>query len=282
MDVLHLIPFLIVTLIYFPFLAQTGAEKLAAIVNFGYNESKQFLWIVGLIRWSYVLQLIAYPIIIYQQIFKCIKQPTHPINPARHRQFKWLLLLNSLFLIYGGLMLLYFLLVDWNIGGIEKDFYISAIMCFAIYSISYVGMMNPDLLNDVTFINKIKVSKYAHSRIRETEAHRIIGLLEFQMKQQQLFLNHDLNLQQVATTLQISRHLISQALNSILNKSFHQYVNEYRITHAIHLLRTKKAGHNLKTIMYASGFNNRASFNNNFKKLTGMTATEFLKKEMIG
>lgn len=280
-EISHFLPFFCITLFYFPILIKTGEEKLAIAANFGQDETAYYLWIVFLIRWSLTLQLITYPLFIYQQIYRYLERLGTQLNSQQNQQIKWILVFNSLFLIYGVMMLLYFLLLHWNIGGIEKDFYISAVMCFAIYSISFVGMVNPNLLKKIAFIDKIKITKYAHHRINKEEAQKILNLLESQMKQQQLFLNHDLNLHQVATIIQISRHLISQSLNSLLNKSFHQYVNELRIAYAINLLKTKSETDNLKTIMYASGFNNRASFNNNFKKVMGMTASEYLKKEVV-
>ena len=64
-----------------------------------------------------------------------------------------------------------------------------------------------------------------------------------------------------------------------MKKSFNEYLNERRVLHAQQLLDTMSQEHNIKTIMYMSGFNNRASFNNNFKKVLGMTASEYVKSK---
>ena len=97
------------------------------------------------------------------------------------------------------------------------------------------------------------------------------------MQLNQLFLNPDPKLDEVALELDLPKHHISQALSLQKGITFTEFVNMYRIKYAKGLLDDYATDKTIKTIMHSSGFNNRASFNNNFKKLIGMTASDYLK-----
>jgi len=174
-------------------------------------------------------------------------------------------------------MLFYVVLVHANIGGIWKDYPISLVMCIAVYAISYFSITNPDLLKGEKFLERIKVLKYHKTRLSEAYLSTTILNFERVVTTEMLFLDADLKINNVAEILQIPKHHISQALSLTLGKSFNEYLNELRVIHAQHLLDQIAEHDSIKTIMYSSGFNNRASFNNNFKKHIGMTASEYIK-----
>lgn len=102
----------------------------------------------------------------------------------------------------------------------------------------------------------------------------VVGLLE----REKLYLDHDLNLQQLSTRLASNQKYISQAINEHSETSFTRLVNRYRVNEAKRLILATSSGSvNLNDIGYQSGFNNRVSFYRNFKEETGFTPTEFLK-----
>lgn len=275
-DVLHFLPFIVLTAIYFPFFLLSGLEKRELAFQVFSQQDDGGFHIGSLINWLLALQLLVYAAWIFYEVRKKNK-----VEGDRQQHFRWLTFLNSLFFLYGALMLIYFILIWLQIGGIQKDFYISAVMCLAIYSISYVGMVTPNLLKGEEFLNRIRQPKYRRTPLKTAYLEEVIDKLEQLMRAEKLYLTADISLHEIAEQLAISRHHISQALSVRLDRTFHEYINAYRVTHAQELLNDLPAGENIKTVMYASGFNNRASFNNNFKKFTGMTATAFLKQKQI-
>ena len=280
--ILHLLPFLILTIIYWRFLILSGQEKMEMMAAVGESSSSLYVLLGKSLNWLLSIQLIAYPILIYSELKRYLETHKNNMDENKERQLKWVKFLNHLFLLYGILMLSYFILVAFQVGGIEKDFYISAVMCIAIYSISYVGMTSPNLLKGEKFLERIQNFKYGKTRLEEKQLEEIIAKLESYMQTEKIFVDADIGLDQVAEKMDLPKHYISQALSLRLDKTFHQYINKYRVEHALELLKNLSEEDNIKTVMYASGFNNRASFNNNFKKITGMTATEFLKKGKSG
>ncbi|WP_343488453.1 AraC family transcriptional regulator [Allomuricauda sp. d1] len=59
----------------------------------------------------------------------------------------------------------------------------------------------------------------------------------------------------------------------ITNKTFTQFVNEYRLVHASKLLAEQKMS--ITEVCFASGFNNFSHFNKSFKAFTGQNPSEY-------
>jgi AraC-like DNA-binding protein len=58
-------------------------------------------------------------------------------------------------------------------------------------------------------------------------------------------------------------------------KSFHMVLNEIRVGHACKLLIENKM--NISGISYESGFNNISNFNEQFKKIKGITPSQYIR-----
>ncbi len=94
------------------------------------------------------------------------------------------------------------------------------------------------------------------------------------MEEQQLYLDANLKLTDLATKLGTNRTTISNCINSMRQCTFTQFVNNYRIRHAQQLMRNtpdKRASE----VWMESGFATETSFFRTFKTLVGMTPTEW-------
>lgn len=275
--ILHFLPFIVLSLLFSPILVLSGSEKLALMQSFAEGNYPAWSYYTHHLKWLLCAQLIIYPLWIYRELVHYLNTHKESITLEKQQQIHWLYFFNSLLFLYGLLMFVYFLLVAFEIGGIEKDYYISFVMCIAIYSISYLGMNNPSLLKGEPLLQRILPKKYKNTALSGAQLAKIIQQLETLMETEQLYLEADLNLQQLANQTKIPRHHLSQALNQHRQQTFHEFINQYRIEYACQQLQTTAATKNIKTIMYESGFNNRVSFNNYFKKYKGMTASAYLK-----
>lgn len=274
-DSLHFLPFLVITYLYAPAIFLSGADKLALMSTPSEVSSKgSFLITIGIfLPWFFSGQIIVYA----SCILRKLNNKWRGAGLANNAQLQWLKVLDLLFLLYGLLMFLYYVMVSLDIGGIQKDYYISAVICVAIYAISYVGMINPSLLNGELLLAKIAQPKYAKNRMSDAYLQQIATRLKEQVSTNRSLLNADTTLDSFAQQLAIPKHHITQALNLEIGQSFYQFLNSHRIAYACLLLEQLSPGENIKTVMYASGFNNRVSFNENFKKQMGMTASQYLR-----
>lgn len=93
-----------------------------------------------------------------------------------------------------------------------------------------------------------------------------------------VYTNPDLSINDVAKDTGISSRNISKAINIVLEKNFFELVNGLRIEKSKTLLTEKKERRlTLDTIAEQCGFNSRFTFNDAFKKSTGMTTSQWLK-----
>lgn len=92
---------------------------------------------------------------------------------------------------------------------------------------------------------------------------------------EQIYLTPNLSLDLLSQELQIPKHHLSQLFNIYLEKSFRQFVADYRISHAIALLNHNNGRLTIETLAHMCGFNSKTSFNRYFKEKTGVTPSEF-------
>jgi AraC-like DNA-binding protein len=92
-----------------------------------------------------------------------------------------------------------------------------------------------------------------------------------------MFRDPDLTLPDVAEALDVPPHLLSQYLNDNLGKSFTSFVNEYRVRAVEQELQKEDHQLTLEAIGNECGFRSNSSFYNAFKKVKGMTPSQFRK-----
>jgi len=94
----------------------------------------------------------------------------------------------------------------------------------------------------------------------------------------------ELSLTLLAGKLELPARELSQIINTVLNKSFNDFINEYRIRYVISKMLDPAYKHiTLLGIAYESGFNSKATFNRTFKQITGKTPLTYkagLEKEV--
>ncbi|MEL6254075.1 MAG: helix-turn-helix domain-containing protein [Bacteroidota bacterium] len=128
---------------------------------------------------------------------------------------------------------------------------------------------------------KPKESKrYNGKKIEGQKADELIEKLKGKVEAEQLFLQPNLKLEELARSLNISRHQLSQLLNDNLGKSYSLFINEYRIEYAKGLL-LQEENLSIEAIAYEVGFNSKSSFYSIFKKLSGETPANFKARQLL-
>lgn len=129
----------------------------------------------------------------------------------------------------------------------------------------YAKRKDSPLLKSKTSVNDEKLE----------ELKALLPGLEKLMETEKLYLNPNLSLGDLAEALQTKPYLLTQLLNRVLQKSFNDFVNEYRVQETIRLLNDQNYAHyNLMAIALESGFNSKATFNRIIKKFTGKSPKE--------
>ena len=98
------------------------------------------------------------------------------------------------------------------------------------------------------------------------------------MDEQKLYLNTSVTLGDIAQKLDIAPCYVSQLINETFKQNFRDFINKYRIEESKRMLTQQNQQLNILGIALDSGFNSKSSFNNAFKKHTGITPKEFKKR----
>ncbi len=98
-----------------------------------------------------------------------------------------------------------------------------------------------------------------------------------ELESKQLYLNNELSLSELAHHFGLSNQQLSEILNRDLEVGFYDLLNQQRLRHAEALLRD--TSDKITDVMLASGFNNKVTFYNVFKKQHGCTPSAWRKKE---
>ena len=102
--------------------------------------------------------------------------------------------------------------------------------------------------------------------------------LQIIMNTEQLHLNRQLRLQDLAHKMDMSVQNLSYILNTGLQQSFHDFINQKRVETVQAKLAQGELQHkNLLGIAQESGFNSESSFYRIFKQFTGTTPKRYLQ-----
>lgn len=125
----------------------------------------------------------------------------------------------------------------------------------------------------------LKQPKYANLRLTEERMTAIAEAIETIMRSEKPYLHLNYTLHDLSEQLHVPTNVLSMVINSRWNLRFTDYINRYRVIHAEETLCSQdKQRKTIEAIALDSGFSNRTSFYQAFKKETGLSPNEFAKK----
>lgn len=196
-------------------------------------------------------------------------------------------------IVYGymGLIILSFILYGLASAQIISVFWMDyiLIMCNMVlfFYIVYYGYKQNAIQLVIPIAAKNK-SKHTFKILPETKTKKpeadniskihspIISELLHIMDEEQLYLEPELNIGNIANKLHIHSHQLSKIINTQLNKNFFEFVNDYRVKEFKRLVSDPKNKNiSILGLAYDAGFNSKATFYRFFKNSTGLTPSEF-------
>ncbi|MCX6283413.1 MAG: helix-turn-helix domain-containing protein [Bacteroidetes bacterium] len=124
--------------------------------------------------------------------------------------------------------------------------------------------------------DKISAIKYKGSPLTPEQKKQLAEDLESLMKNERIFIQSDLTIDQIAERLKTNSKYISQIINEFYSQNYYHYINSYRIQEAKSLM-TDPANdkYSILGISNIAGFASKSTFNTAFRKFTGTTPSEF-------
>ena len=194
------------------------------------------------------------------------------------------------YLIYGiGLIWIFVIFGNDNLLFGTAVLFVIFIGYFGINQVGVFSMQVPLIDDDIevhkaisqSFIDEIiiedKPSKYLKSGLNKEAALEIYELLKIRMDKEQLFVNSELTLAELAHILNVLPNNLSQVINTFEQKNFYDYINSKRVELFIKLVSIPENNkYTILSLAYECGFNSKSSFNKYFKKVMNLTPTEYL------
>ncbi|NET35056.1 MAG: AraC family transcriptional regulator [Cyanothece sp. SIO1E1] len=277
-DFQHFSPYILNLLLLLPFLFQDGESKIqvldyfTAIISRGTDIYQTYYYIlhIGIAYWGWHYTLKCLPLLNNYR-----ERLLANYSDIEKRQLNWM---QSIVYGFMGLFTLFVLSLVLNISSnypdfdYEQYFYLGSFVLvywMTFKSVKLEGDTAPPQTEIPTTTNTTKPV--------EVDSKQKDQLLEYMLTEKP-YLNSELTAVDLAQTLGLTRHQLSQILNEQLGKNFYDFINAYRVdAFKAHLEDPAFANYNLLGLALESGFKSKSSFNSIFKKVTGMTPSQYKK-----
>jgi AraC-like DNA-binding protein len=271
-ELFHFLPFIIHLISLLPFYLQSSEYKLSVLMNSIFTSDPVLPARYFIVRSAQDILMLVYAWMSLRTL-KIQNLNVKGKQIVRQTWLRNLVIGFAVFIFLDVLNLLELLVFKYKfVTEIESILMISSTLL--IYVLGYFAIKKPQLLSGE--LSDKGTTKYEKSGLGDELAESYLKRLIESMEVNKIFTNNELNLSLLSKELNIPQHHISQILNEKLNQSFFDFVNKYRIEEAKRLISCPNHyNYTILAIALESGFNNKVSFNSSFKKLTGLTPSEF-------
>lgn len=173
---------------------------------------------------------------------------------------------SMLFLIYS------FMEIGWFYGYFLNGLFLGnslGAFLFLLAIAAYVGEYDH-------YLKKLKRKKILKEKMKKAGSDMESQLKKL-LEEDKIFLLEDLKLSMVSSFLEVSEEVFSSFIQQKYRLNFRNYINRYRIGEAIEIFQNRESTDILKTALDV-GFSSYSTFHRSFKKETGTTPAEYLKK----
>jgi AraC-like DNA-binding protein len=271
----HFAPFALVAIALVPYYLQPGPERLAAL----YGEPDAWLSRLAVLNHFKLPHGLAY--IGATALLIRRAQRAGNVGPG----IAWLRQLTIGVGVLTGLSVVLYVLQSGASGvGLAPDGILDRLTLLAVtvfvYGIGYHGLRQPALSAVAPARNGMATElprpRYERSGLDDAQARDLLNSLLAHMDTEKPYHRGDLTLQDLADALGVAPHLLTEVLNTRLERSFYDFVNGYRVREVQARIADPASAHlSLLAIGLEAGFNSKSTFNAAFKKHAGQTPSEY-------
>lgn len=284
-DILHFIPFVVVTLNYVPFYFLNYIDKIAIVRNVvndsTYTFSRQDGILPESIQLLRPLQTLVYIflqarlIVLFRRNYKSLLE-----DPYTGSILSWL---KTFTLSIASTVVSFLIFVIAVFYGLNDKAHIDTIIYYSsipvalslLYLSSYL-VLNPSVLVGIPYINYI--SPLNHDAITKHKYEQEVNLILQYFEEKRPYLKKSLSISEVAIDLKIPLKMLSFILNHHFELNFNDFVNRYRIGEIVQRIeKGDLESYTLSSLFQESGFSNKTTFLSAFKKMHQCTPTEFVQ-----
>lgn len=129
--------------------------------------------------------------------------------------------------------------------------------------------------------DKAEAEKYKGIKMDQQECKEIVRQMKKYLEQTKCYTDQDMKMRDLAEYLHISASRLSMVFNLYLHENYYEFINRYRLAEFKRLIAGNDTGrYTIIALSEKCGFK-KSNFFSTFRKIEGMTPTEYLKKHNI-
>ena len=218
----------------------------------------------------YSLVVIGYLLVKINRYKKGLSFSKHSVTP-RLNWFK-----NVLIAIFFATLL--WIHSEFVIGYGTENYYFYPLwitVAIIIYWLGHIGIYKYGIVKERKQIRKYSSERYSIAEVHKGKSESLEAFENYIINEKN-YLDPQITLEKVASELNISAGHLSKIINTDLGVSFKDYLNNLRVTEAkTYLQNPDFSNYTLVAIGLEAGFNSKSAFNASFKKITGLTPSQF-------
>jgi putative ABC transport system permease protein len=233
--------------------------------------AEQVFWAKPVLPFFIVISIVIYLYLSQRLIERFYRRLKFNGGERYRNEFRWL---HRLLAVFGWLWLLWipYASVDYFVYqgqlAIQACYPLYILLAAQLLRIGVVAYLRPEVSIHPTSSPSVKSPP--------VERKEKGAWLKKVVKENRYYEDPELSLSLLADKLDLSPHELSRIMNTILKKSFNDFINEYRVADVVQKMQDPAYDRiTLLGMAYDSGFNSRTTFHRIFKKVTGKSPAEY-------
>jgi AraC-like DNA-binding protein/uncharacterized membrane protein len=281
---LHLLPFFVYLLSMLPFYARSGAEKIDFAEQFMLSRQQPLAFIM--LQTMRILHVGTYVVISLKLLRKFkhwLEENYSDLGQLHLDKATHLLRLFLFFLALVVGIYLYSLLQPLHV--ILANNLISLGIAVMIYALAYTTWNRPAppvLPQQTRSVSDRQIEEKGRAtyHLSEQQYQKLSRELVNCLQEEKIYLDSELSLAQLSKKLNILPYQTSELIHRQYQASFFDLINRHRIEEVKRRLNDAAYQHyTILGIAMDCGFNSKSSFNTAFKKLTGLTPSQYRQRK---
>lgn len=249
-----------------PIVTIVAAFFVSRLSKIGGSMANAVFWLSVVI---YIMFLVKYVLLFNREYKRYETQMDHFFSDEASHRLLWVKRSFYASLCIGILALVYALLPYDEVGMV---FMLIVVVFYCIFGVRFI--------NYVLHFQSIETAITTEQEAIEREALKVdpemMRRIDALMDEEKLFRKNDLSVSDLAERLGERQRAVSAVISASRNINFKTYINEYRVAEAKRLLdEDKNNRRTIDAIAGEAGFANRSSFYRVFKKMEGISPTDY-------
>ena len=278
-DAIHFIPCAVIIILAAfrsPIQSSQSAEELTVLENMLASNFWRIFWTANFIQIFFYIIGMLRTVFGYQRKLQNLYSSLERINLHWVVSLLALISLHWVFVVSRSTLSL----LNAQVGNFTSIMDLFSITIFLVFTtiLVFKGLQQLKIFSGIEGNRK-----YANSGLPQSDIQRYIEKLKNFMETQKPYLTPQLTIDDLSEKLSIPSWHLSRVINTSFHQNFFNFINNYRIEEAKRLMREPTSNDmTILEILYEVGFNSKSTFNDVFKKQTGMTPSEFKKSNQNG